>query len=103
MSRKNHKMIDGKLLRTDKNFSHLKRSQVTRINEWIRSAYKTFRDQHNRVPCKMEINQITDEVYEKIQEADIWIPYHEVQKYFKRKLARLGNKYEKMHQKSQLK
>ena len=95
MSRKNHDMINGKLLRTDKNFSHLKRSQAIKINEWIRLAYNAFRDQHNRPSRKKEIDWIADIVYEKIQEAEIWIPYGEVSKHLSARIVRLGNKYEK--------
>lgn len=98
MSRKNHKMIDGKLLRTDKNFSHLKRSQATQIDEWMRTAYNAFRDQKGYAPHKQEIDQIADSVYEQICEADIWIPYYEIQKRLRSKLIRLANNYEKMRQ-----
>lgn len=55
MSRKNHKMIDGKLLRTDKNFSHLKSSQVTKINEWMQNAYNAFRDENGHVLVKRKL------------------------------------------------
>ena len=35
MSRKNHKMVEGKLLQMDKKFSALKESQKTKIAEWF--------------------------------------------------------------------
>lgn len=97
LSRKNHMIIEGKLVRTDKNFSHLKRSQVTKISEWMWLAYKTFRDEHNRPPRNIEIDRIAVAIYEKIQEVEIWISYDEVLKHFRGKLVRLGNKYEKQN------
>ena len=35
LSRKNHEMIDGKLLQTDKKYSHLKLRQKEKIAEWM--------------------------------------------------------------------
>lgn len=39
MSAKNHKQINGKLLRTDKQFLHLKQKQKEQINEWLYQEY----------------------------------------------------------------
>ena len=35
MSRKNHEMIDGKLLQTDKKYSQLKLKQKEKIADWM--------------------------------------------------------------------
>ena len=35
MSRKNHKMIDGRLLQTNKKYSQLKMKQKEKIAEWM--------------------------------------------------------------------
>lgn len=35
MPRKNHKMVDGRLLKTDKSFSDLKMSQREKIAGWL--------------------------------------------------------------------
>lgn len=42
MSRKNHKMLDGKLLQTDKKSSNLKMKQKENINLWIGQETLTF-------------------------------------------------------------
>ncbi len=42
MSRKNHKMIDGKLLQTDKKYSHLKLKQKEKIAEWMYLETKAY-------------------------------------------------------------
>ena len=38
MSRKNHEMIDGKLLQTDKKYAQLKLKQKEKIAEWMFQA-----------------------------------------------------------------
>ena len=40
MSRKNHIKIDGMLIRTDKQFRHLKNSQKEKISNWLYDEYK---------------------------------------------------------------
>lgn len=58
---KNHRIIDGKLLQTNKKWSALKLSQ----REWIINELK---------------EHTVDEAYSKIQERGIWIPYHEIKR-----------------------
>ena len=40
MSRKNHKMVDGRLLQMDKRFSQLKQAQQVKINDWFYESYR---------------------------------------------------------------
>ena len=42
MSRKNHKMIDGRLLQTDKKYSQLKMKQKEKIAEWMFQATRDY-------------------------------------------------------------
>lgn len=42
MSQKNHKIIDGKLLQTDKKYSHLKLKQKDKIAEWMYLETKAY-------------------------------------------------------------
>lgn len=79
MSRKNHAMIDGRLLKTDKCFSDLKQSQVEKISGWMREEYISCAEKHGSKPTKKEIFDIADKVYEKIEKADIWIPWRNSQ------------------------
>ena len=44
MSRKNHIKIDGMLIRTDKQFRHLKNSQKEKISNWLYDEYKNAYD-----------------------------------------------------------
>ena len=39
MSRKNHKMADGRLLRTDKTMRHLKSGQIEKISAWLKAEF----------------------------------------------------------------
>ena len=38
---KNHEWVDGKLLQTNKKYSHLKHKQKERIYQWMYDAYKS--------------------------------------------------------------
>ncbi|WP_317854380.1 hypothetical protein [Chakrabartyella piscis] len=93
MSRKNHKMVDGRLLQTDKKFSALKAKQKEKITNWLLTEYLSIVEQKQRLLKKSEKEMIVDNVYEKIQEAEIWIPYYEVRNYFSSKLNKWNNKY----------
>lgn len=58
---KNHIVIDGRILQTNKRWSDLKLSQ----REWITNLLK---------------EHTLDEVYAQIQDRGIWIPYAEIKK-----------------------
>lgn len=60
---KNHIKVNGTLLQTNKKWSHLKRSQV----DWIRQQQK-------------QVSSV-EELYSKIQERGIWIPFSEVKRH----------------------
>ena len=79
MSRKNHKMIDGRLLQTDKKFSQLKEKE--KINGWLYTEYKRVYDRVGKPSDSRHNDDILDTAYAKIEEAEIWIPYGEVIKY----------------------
>ena len=89
---KNHEMINGKLLQTNKKFSHLKERQKVRISEWLYEYYKEYIDKNGREPFKDEIVQA---VYEKIEDAEIWLPLDELYGYYVSRKNRLGKRYEK--------
>lgn len=83
MSRKNHKMVGGKLLQTNKKYSNLKMKQKEKINNWINEEIQAYYQKHSKMPIKREaFNIVLEMLYEKIEEAEIWIPYHEIEKKF---------------------
>lgn len=95
MSHKNHQMVDGRLLQTDKPFSQLKQKQKEKINEWLYQEYRALYRQIGKVPDARHNDKILYTVYEKIEVAEIWIPLGEVEKYFFSSKTAFRKRYEK--------
>lgn len=98
MSRKNHQKINGRLFCTDKTMRHLKRRQIEKISAWLKAEFFQAANEKQRKPTKPEIDTIVDSVYEKIEEAQIWIPYHEVRRYMSSKQTKFWNQWLKQNQ-----
>ncbi len=73
MSRKNHEMIDGKLLQTDKKYAQLKLKQKEKIAEWMFQATRDYYMKKYTFPNDKHLEEVVDIVYEKIEDAEIWI------------------------------
>lgn len=95
MSRKNHKIINGRLLQTDKKFSSLKRKQIEKISEWFYEAYRQCYVTSGKIPGKKEDEEILSYVFSKINEAGIWIPSGEVHAYYRNKKNKLLKRLKK--------
>ena len=80
---KNHEWVDGKLLQTNKKYSHLKQKQKERIYQWMYDAYKSVYKKSGKYPDDKEDDQIVSAVMDRIEEAEIWIPAGEVKKHFR--------------------
>lgn len=93
MSRKNHKIVDGQLLQTDKRFSDLKMAQREKIALWLKAEYESAIDGRTAPLGKPQKDEIAQRVYAKIEEAQIWIPYGEVRRYFSSKLPGWNRKH----------
>ena len=93
VSRKNHKIVDGRLLQTDKRFSDLKMAQREKIALWLKAEYESAIDGRNAPLGKPQKDEIAQRVYAKIEEAQIWIPYGEVRRYFSSKLPGWNRKH----------
>ena len=78
MSQKNHKMTDGKLLQTDKKYAQLKLKQKEKIAEWMFQVTRDYYKKNYTFPNDRQIEKVVNIVYEKIEEAEIWVPYGEV-------------------------
>ena len=98
MSRKNHEMIDGKLLQTDKKYAQLKLKQKEKIAEWMFQATRDYYMKKYTFPNDKHLEEVVDIVYEKIEEAQIWIPYHEVRRYMSSKQTKFWNQWLKQNQ-----
>ena len=80
---KNHEWVDGKLLQTNKKYSQLKLKQKEKIYQWMYEAYRDKYREFGKYPDLKDIDDILEPVMERIDEAEIWIPYGEVRKHFK--------------------
>jgi 8-oxo-dGTP diphosphatase len=98
MSRKNHIQIGGRLLQTDKRFSQLKNIQKEKINGWLYEEYKRIYEKIGIPPDSRHNNVILNAVYDKIEGAQIWIPYGEVCRYFYSRKNKFKKRYEKSKQ-----
>ena len=72
---KNHEMVNGRLIQTNKRFSQLKQRQKLKIHEWL---YEAYVDVELRKIKKYDVISV---VHKKIEEAEIWIPYGEIDGY----------------------
>ena len=87
MSRKNHKLIDGKLLQTDKRYSQLKMKQQEKISGWYYQAYRRVYFESGKLPDARQEDDIPFDLMQKIENAEIWIPAYEVERHFASKRA----------------
>lgn len=79
---KNHRIINGKLLQTNKRFQDLKQSQKEKISGWLYQEYRRIWLETGREPHKGRNSEILTVVMAKINDAEIWIPEYEVEQYF---------------------
>ena len=86
---KNHIKVDGKLYQTNKRYKDLKLKQKEKIVQWMYEAYVFQIEKH------ISDYEAIDSVYEKIEEAEIWIPYDEVEKKYRSKKKDFKKRYEK--------
>ena len=92
---KNHEWVDGKLLQTNKKYSHLKQKQKDKIYQWMYEAFKHNYDRTGRYPGRKEDDEILFEVMDRIESAEIWIPEHEVEKHYKSVKSKLNKRYKR--------
>ena len=73
---KNHKIVNGRLLQTNKKWSHLKRSQRTWIADITKKAHEKYILKHNKLPIKKKKYEIP---YVRQDEIDRNIEWWEIQ------------------------
>ena len=95
MSRKNHEMIDEKLLQTDKKYSQLKLKQKEKIADWMFQATRDYYTKKYVFPNEKHLEEVVNSVYEKIVAAEIWIPYGEVFKHYRSKRSDINKRVRK--------
>lgn len=87
MSRKNHEIINQQLLQTDKKYSGLKSKQKDKIAEWMYLETRTYYEKNYVFPDDSHADEVVAAVYDRIEKANIWIPYSEVARHYKKKRA----------------
>lgn len=92
---KNHIMIEGQLLQTNKKFSHLKQAQKEKIAQWLYEEYKRAIADEGCKPGHESDEQIIRAVMDKIAEHKIWIPEGEVWAYYQSKQNRMRKRLDK--------
>lgn len=95
IGRKNHKKVGDRLLRTDKQFRHLKQRQKEAISTWLYEEYRRLWIEKGQEPHKRNNREIVAAVMERIEAAGIWLPEQEVTKYFYRRKTHYRNRIEK--------
>ncbi|PEF60579.1 transposase [Bacillus cereus] len=91
---KNHVIVNGQILQTNKKWSHLTQNQKNLIAEWLREEYRSFIMMYLRKPKRYEEEYIVDSVMERIHARSMWVPYGEVKTYFARKKGKWYRKLE---------
>ena len=57
---KNHEWVDGKLLQTNKKYSHLKQKQKERIYQWMYDAYKSVYKKSGKYPDDKKVDSLDE-------------------------------------------
>ena len=65
-------MVDGRLLQMNKSYGQLKQKQKEKISEWMYQAYR------KQTSEKLSDEEALQLVFDRIEEAKIWIPDHEI-------------------------
>ena len=61
------------LIRTDKQFRHLKNSQKEKISNWLYDEYRNAYDKIGKAPDSIRNEEIVSAVYEKIEKCGICV------------------------------
>lgn len=89
---KNHKKVNGKLLQTNKKFSHLKQTQKEFIMQELYLQCKKYTVENGTFPHKDGLFTVLDKVYQQIEQREIWIPYEEVYQHFQSRITKFKNR-----------
>ena len=92
---KTHQKIDGRLLQMNKRFSNLKQKQQQDINDWLYDEYRRIYAEIGMPPDSRHNDDILFAVNEKIEKAQIWLPFSELEKHFIGKKSSYKNRYER--------
>ena len=89
---KNHVRVNGTLLQTNKNWSHLKQKQRDLIYETTRSEHKKYVEENNRLPMKAGKKKLIAVIEAKVDEHGIWLPSYELESGIGKYIDRLNRR-----------
>ena len=81
-----HRMVDGRLLQMNKKYGQLKQKQKQKISGWM---YEAYRKQAEENLSDEEALQL---VFDRIEDAKIWIPEHEIVSRYRAKKNQFGKR-----------
>ena len=73
----------------------LKRKQKEKIALWMYEETYAYYLQYHKMPMSHRCEIVVDKVYERIQDAEIWIPYGEVYRYYIKRKTKIIHRIEK--------
>ena len=85
---KNHIIVNGRLLQTNKKFSALKMKQKEFIYAALKEEYGKLMAEDGYLTVNNQ-QQLIGNVISKIEEREIWLPVSELVKFFNSKKARI--------------
>ena len=80
---------------TDKKYAQLKLKQKEKIAEWMFQVTRDYYTKNYTFPNDRQIEKVVNIVYEKIEEAEIWVPYGEVLRHYKSKRSAINRRVRK--------
>lgn len=83
-----HIEVNGRLVQVDKRYSDLKQRQKSHISQWLYDAYK------KQVAENMTDDEALAPVFDKIDEAQIWIPEREIRNIYRSKKTKFKKRME---------
>ena len=86
---KNHIMVDGQLLQTNKKWKDLRMSQKDFITNLIREEYFKLNEDTNTKLSKEKKEILWNTIMEKIKEGGTWIPEGEMKKELIRRVTKI--------------
>ncbi len=92
---KKHKKVDGKLLQMNKSYNQLKQKQKEKIAQWMYEETRRFHETTGQFPTAGTEEEVIAALYERIEAADIWIPYWEIASRYSGKRVKLCERIQK--------
>ncbi len=92
---KNHIRIDGKLFQTNKSYNQLKQKQKDKIAQWMYDETRAFFEKNGMFPTAKTEYIVIDAIYARIEAAEIWIPYDEIDSRYSSKREKICQRIQK--------